>query len=189
MFKMILLLETQPNEGKAKGDAMNHKSETLGHAMLVAWRAAACGAASCAAASVGSACEPRAVGTSRAAAGAVTVAADATATAADDAAPAVALAPTAVPSPQSPPPPPPPLSVDTGGEPLAESGISAHVTILLPSLLASGCLCCFCFWLRALLLRRRRRKQRQLQTTPLPLIQTINKRAIAFLYHEPSYRV
>ena len=35
MFKMNLLLETQPNEGKAKGDAINHNSETLGHAMLV----------------------------------------------------------------------------------------------------------------------------------------------------------
>lgn len=36
MFKMNnLLLETQPNEGKAKGDAINHESETLGHAMLV----------------------------------------------------------------------------------------------------------------------------------------------------------
>ena len=35
MFKMNLLLETQPNEGKAKGDAISHKSETLGRAMLV----------------------------------------------------------------------------------------------------------------------------------------------------------
>jgi len=36
MFNMNnLVLETQPNECKAKGDAINHKSETLGHAMLV----------------------------------------------------------------------------------------------------------------------------------------------------------
>ena len=32
MFNMNnLVLETQPNECKAKGDAINHKSETLGH--------------------------------------------------------------------------------------------------------------------------------------------------------------
>ena len=98
-------------------------------------------------------------------------------------------APPPLPPPLSPSPPPPPL--DTGEESL-ESGSSSHITILLPSLLASGCLCCFCFWLCALLLRRRR-KQRQLQTiaqeSTSETTSTSDKRVTAFLYHEPSYSV